>query len=140
MRCPRKPCLLARPSRIAPNCELQASGVVGPPKIVTILAATPAAPQQPRERTAAAAAMTLASSFTESTGKGQGGVRTNLLVVKKNADEDVQDADEFDEQQDYYLVPHRSVGLQSFQSTNPATVGGGDLTGTWFARMDEMVL
>ena len=90
--------VLAHPARMAPDCVLQRLGFVGPPKTVTILATTPALPQEPRARPAAAA-VTL-DAFVDSIGKGRGGVKTNV-VVKKNADKDVEDADLVFDEQDY---------------------------------------
>ena len=126
------PCL-AHPARMAPDCVLQRLGFVGPPKTVTIFATSPALPQEPRARPAAAA-VTL-DAFVDSIGTGQGGVKTNVVVVKKNADKDVEDADPFFDEQDYYLA--RPIG-QPFQSTSPGTLGEAQPVypaGTWFVRM-----
>jgi hypothetical protein len=55
-----------------------------------------------------AAAGTL-DAYVDSIGKGRGGVKTNVVVVKNNADNDAEDADPFFEQQDYYSrVPSAS--------------------------------
>ncbi len=124
------PCL-ARPARMSPDCVLQ---LVGPPKTVTIFATTPALPHEPRARPAAAA-VTL-DAFVDSIGTGQGGVKTNIVVVKKNADKDVEDADHpFFDEQEYYLA--RPIG-QPFQSTSPGTLGEAQVVypaGTWFVKM-----
>jgi hypothetical protein len=58
-------------------------------------------------------------AFIDSNGKGQGGIKTNVVVVKKNADKNVEDADPFFYEQNSSLA--RPIG-QPFHSTSPGTL------------------
>jgi hypothetical protein len=121
------------PAKMSPECELQALGWIDAPREVCIDAATTAPPAEPRAR-AAAAAVSLLSDFAKTIGLAPG-VLDNVIVTKKNADPDEEDADEFFAQQDYYLA--RPVG-QAFQSNTAGTVGlDGPVhpVGTWFVKM-----
>ena len=68
---------------------MQALGLVGPPRQVRIEAATAATPAEPRAR-AAAVAVSL-DKFVQTIG-ASARVMENVIVVKKNADEDVDRA------------------------------------------------
>jgi hypothetical protein len=120
------------PVKMSPECVLQKLGYVGAPRQVCIAATAAADPQQPRRR-AAAAAMSSLDDFALTIGKAEGGWVNNVIVTKKNADDDVED--EFFDVQDYYLA--RPVG-HAFQSTDAGTIGQtGPVypAGTWLVKM-----
>ena len=78
---------------MSPECELQALGWIGAPREVCIEPANTAPPAEPRARAAAAAVSSL-SDFAKTIGLAPG-VLDNVIVTKKNADPDEEDAAKF---------------------------------------------